>query len=99
MGTGVAPTHILQKADTLFSLSKEALKRNAIDELWRVKAATSGKSLGAVILSDTVMDQIRKELRRQTGHNMDSRELSDPVNRTAATQLVHAGQDRLGVGL
>jgi hypothetical protein len=31
-------------------LSKEAFKRNAIDELWRVKAATSAKSLGAVIL-------------------------------------------------
>jgi hypothetical protein len=68
-----------QKADTLFYLSKEALKRNAIDELWRVKAATSGKSLGAVILSDTVMDQIRKELRRQTGHNMDPKELTEAI--------------------
>ena len=44
------------------------------------------------------MDQVRRELRRQTGHNMDPRELSDPVKRTAATQPVHAGQDRLGVG-
>jgi hypothetical protein len=69
VGTGVAPTHVLQKADTLFYLSEEALKRNAINELWRVKAATSAKSLGAVILSDTVMDQVHRELRRQTGHN------------------------------
>jgi hypothetical protein len=68
-----------QKADTLFYLSKEAFKRRAIDELWRVKAATSAKSLGAVITSDAVMDQIRKELRRQTSHNMDPKELSELI--------------------
>jgi hypothetical protein len=33
----------------------------------------------SVILSDTVMDQIRKELRRQTGHNMDPKELTDTI--------------------
>ena len=68
-----------QKAGTLFYLSKEAFKRHAIDELWRVKAATSAKSLATVITSDTVMDQIRKELRRQTGHNIDPAELSDLI--------------------
>jgi hypothetical protein len=68
-----------QKAETLFYLSKEAVKRRAIDELWRVKAATSAKSLGMVITSDTVMEQIRKELRRQTGHNMDQKELSELI--------------------
>jgi hypothetical protein len=68
-----------QKADKLFYLSKEAFKRHAIDDLWQVKAATSAKSLGAVITSDTVMDQIRKELRRQTGHNADPKELSETI--------------------
>lgn len=75
LGEG-GPTY---KADTMFYLSKEAFKRNAIDELWRVKAATSAKSLGAVITSDAVMDQIRKELRRQTGHNADPKELSELI--------------------
>jgi hypothetical protein len=41
----------------LFYLSKEAFKRRAIDELWRVKAATSAKSLGQVITSDVLIDQ------------------------------------------
>ncbi|MDR0345572.1 MAG: type I restriction enzyme HsdR N-terminal domain-containing protein [Nocardiopsaceae bacterium] len=68
-----------QKADILFYLAKEALKRNAMDELWRVKAATSAKSLVTVIMSDTVVDQIRKELRRQTGHNMDPKDLSELI--------------------
>ena len=66
-----------QKADVLFYLSKEAFKRHLIDDLWRVKAATSPNSLGAVVTSDTIIDQIRKELRRQTGHNVDSDELRD----------------------
>jgi predicted type IV restriction endonuclease len=68
-----------QKADTLFYLSKDAFKRRVIDELWRVKAATSAKSLAAVITSDTVMEQIRKELRRQTGHNIDPAELGELI--------------------
>jgi hypothetical protein len=68
-----------QKADTLFYLSKEAFKRHLIDDLWQVKAATSAKSLAAVIVSDTVVDQIRKELRRQTGHNVVPAELSQLI--------------------
>jgi hypothetical protein len=65
------------KIDGLFYLSKEAFKRHAIDEVWRVKAATSAKSLGTVITSDAVVEQIRKELRRQTGHNMEGGELRE----------------------
>jgi hypothetical protein len=38
----------IQKADTRFYLSKKAFKRQAHDELWRGKAATSAKSLGMV---------------------------------------------------
>jgi Type I restriction enzyme R protein N terminus (HSDR_N) len=68
-----------QKADALFPLSKEGFKHRVIDELWRVKAATSAKSIGTAITSDTVIEQIRKELRRQTGHNVDPAELKDLI--------------------
>ncbi len=78
-----------QKADTLFHLSKEAFKRHVIDELWRVKAATSAKSLGTVITSDSVMDQIRKELRRQTGRNMDPAEPSDLIRSSVLRPEAH----------
>jgi hypothetical protein len=44
-----------QKADTLFYLSKEAFRRHVIDDLWKVKAATSAKSLAAVITGPTVI--------------------------------------------
>jgi hypothetical protein len=72
-GDGPAP------ADALFHLSKEAFKHHVIDGLWRVRAATSATSLGTVITSDPVIGQIRKELRRRTGHDVDPAELSDLI--------------------
>jgi hypothetical protein len=57
-----------QKADSLFHPSKEGF--SVIDQLWRVKAAISATSIGTAITSDTVIEQNRKELRRQTGHSM-----------------------------
>lgn len=68
---------LAQKTDVLFCLSKEAFKRHLIDDLWQVKAATSASSLRAVITSDMIIDQIRKELRRQTGHNVEPAELRE----------------------
>jgi len=60
-----------QKANQLFYLSREALKRRQIDELWIAKRATSPKSLAGVISSAPVMAAILKELKRQTGYNAD----------------------------
>jgi len=63
------------KANQLFYLTRESLKRRQIDELWRTKRATSPRSLAEVLVSESVTEAIRKELRRQTGHNADSKEL------------------------
>ena len=35
--------------------------------------------VAAVIVTDTVIDQIRRELRRRTGHSMDPAELSELI--------------------
>ncbi len=64
-----------QKANQLFYLTRESLKRRQIDELWRAKRATSPKSLSDVLLSDSVTDAIRKELRRETGQNVEAKEI------------------------
>jgi hypothetical protein len=64
------------KADQLFYLSKEAMKRHLIEELWKAKAATSPKALADALLSDAVVDGIRKEVRRSTGHNADVKEIA-----------------------
>jgi len=41
----------------------------------KAKRATSPKSLSKVLVSESVADAIRKELRRRTGHNIDGQEI------------------------
>jgi hypothetical protein len=64
------------KAGKLFYLTRDALKRRQLDELWKAKAATSPKSVGRALLSDPVLDALRKELRRGTGLNVETKELA-----------------------
>jgi hypothetical protein len=64
------------KANKLFYISREALRRRQLDELWKAKAATSPKSMGKALLSEPVLDALRKELRRATGMNLDAKELA-----------------------
>lgn len=66
---------VTTKANELFYLTREAFKRRQIDELWKAKAATSPKSLATVVTSEAVAEAIRKELRRQTGRNVETKEL------------------------
>ncbi|MCA1606421.1 MAG: type I restriction enzyme HsdR N-terminal domain-containing protein [Acidobacteria bacterium] len=77
---------IAQKVDSLFHLSKDAIRRRLLDELWKAKAATAPKSLATIVLSDSVIEAVRKELRRQTAYNVDLTELrrvlSDEVIRS-----------------
>ncbi|GGJ96048.1 hypothetical protein GCM10010123_27490 [Pilimelia anulata] len=71
------------KVDLLFPLTRAAFKRRLIDEIWRAKAATSPRSLAVALLSDPVVDALRKELRKQTGHNVDPKELARLLTTTA----------------
>ncbi|MFC6080840.1 type I restriction enzyme HsdR N-terminal domain-containing protein [Sphaerisporangium aureirubrum] len=64
------------KTDALFYLSKDAFKRRLIDELWKARAATSPKALAQVVMSEVVLESIRKEVRRQTSHNADTKDLA-----------------------
>lgn len=63
------------KTDQLFHLSKEALKRRLLEDLWRAKSATSPRSLAAVLTSEVVVEAIRKELRRQTSYNCETTQI------------------------
>lgn len=71
----LSETSLAAKTDALFYLTREAFKRRLIDDLWRARAATSAKSLSQVLLSEVVVEAIRKELRRQTSHNADVGEI------------------------
>lgn len=73
---------VAQKAGQLFYITREALKRRQIDELWKAKRATAPGSLAKVVLSPAVTETIRKELRRSTGQNVDTGELARLLRET-----------------
>lgn len=50
------------------------MKRHLVDELWKAKAASSPKARAAVLMSDSVVDSVRREVRRQSGINADANE-------------------------
>lgn len=66
---------VAPKVAELFHLSKPAMKRQTISALWLTKKATSPASIARAILSPTVLDAIRKEVRRQTDHNASVAEI------------------------
>ncbi|SPT53498.1 Predicted type IV restriction endonuclease [Actinomyces bovis] len=63
-------------AAALFPLSKESFGRGQIEELWKERAATAPKHLAEVMLSEKVVDEARKELKRRTGLNVEGAELA-----------------------
>jgi predicted type IV restriction endonuclease len=65
-----------KKIDSLFFLHRDALKRGLIDDLWKRKAATAPRSLADVLLTDVVLDTVRKEIRRTSGYNPEPEELA-----------------------
>ncbi|ODA90001.1 hypothetical protein ATY41_02875 [Leifsonia xyli subsp. xyli] len=60
-----------KKVEKLFHLHRSAMKRDTIDALWKRQTATSPNALAAVLLSDSVIDATRKEIRRSSGFNPD----------------------------
>ncbi len=71
-----------QKADALFFLTRESLKRRQIDELWKAKRATSPKSLAQILLAESVITEIRRELKRATGHAVEDEEITRLLRET-----------------
>lgn len=64
-----------QKANKLFYLTRESLKRRQINELWKAKQATSPRSLAEILLTETVITALRRELWRKRGHRVEADEV------------------------
>lgn len=75
----LGPASLAEKAELMFLLHKEALKRRRIDEVWRHRAATEPGALLDVLLSEPVLDQLRKEVRRRTGIATTAESLSEVI--------------------
>ncbi|CAN5212348.1 hypothetical protein BH09ACT6_BH09ACT6_05810 [soil metagenome] len=65
-----------KKIEGLFYLHRSAMKRGLIDELWKRRAATSPTALKDVLLTQPVLDAMRKEIKRASGYNPDTEELA-----------------------
>lgn len=71
-----------EKAEQLFYLTRESLKRRQIDELWKARRATAPGSLAEVLVSGPVLAAVRKELRRRTGHKTEDEEIARLLRET-----------------
>ncbi|MBL0705137.1 type I restriction enzyme HsdR N-terminal domain-containing protein [Sinomonas cellulolyticus] len=63
----LGPESAETKASKLFYLHHESLKRRQIEEVWRHSAATAPELLLDVILSEPVLDLVRREVKKRTG--------------------------------
>ena len=70
---------VAKKADAMFYMSREAFKRHAVDDLWKRRSATSAKAVAKIVMSDKIIEEVRKELRRQTGFNADAKTIEETM--------------------
>lgn len=68
-----------KKTDKLFLIHREALKKNVIAEEWRRRAATSPSAIASALVSDAVLDALRKEVRTRTKFNADVEDLAEII--------------------
>jgi predicted type IV restriction endonuclease len=73
---------VRDKVDNFFYITRESLKRDQISQVWKATLATSPSSLAHTVLSESVVDAIRKELRRTTGHKIEPAEITEILRNT-----------------
>jgi len=76
-----------QKTSELFYITREAMKRRLMDDLWKARSATSPKALASILRSAPVVDAVRRELRRVSGHRAESAELLGLLNNVIRQEL------------
>lgn len=75
----LGPASLAEKTEQMFLLHREALKRRRIDEAWKHRAATEPDALLDIILSDVILDAIRKEVKRRTGTTTTPEAVSEVI--------------------
>lgn len=68
------------KTNELFHISREAMRRNQLDELWKARSATSARAVAAVLRGSAVVELVRKEIRRISGHRAEASEILQVMN-------------------
>jgi len=67
------------KVQSLLAISREGFAKGLIDEAWRQRFVSSPKALKPVILSKSVIEEIRKELWRQQRTKVDADQLRQSI--------------------
>jgi Type I restriction enzyme R protein N terminus (HSDR_N) len=75
----LGPASLEEKAEKMFLLHHDALKRRKIDEVWKHRAATEPGALLGLLLSEPMLEQIRKEVKRRTGMTTTAEILSEVI--------------------
>jgi predicted type IV restriction endonuclease len=69
------------KTNLLFLISKEGLSKGRLGEYLSAQNAISPKTLKSIFLTDDVLSAIRREVKRKTKFNVDSKDLKEAVKR------------------
>lgn len=69
------------KADLMFLISKEGLSKGRLADYLSAQNAVSPKTLKPIFLSDDVLAAVKKEIKRKTKHNIDSKDLKNAVKK------------------
>jgi predicted type IV restriction endonuclease len=64
-----------EKIDQLFLISREAIQKGRLDAVWKEKFSTSPKALKPILLSEGVLDEMRKVLWRESKLRVETAEL------------------------
>jgi len=68
-----------EKIEHLYLLSKESLTKNILDEYWEEETALGADNIVSVMLSDGVLERIRRDLKQLTGYAITAGELRDKL--------------------
>jgi hypothetical protein len=74
------------KIDYLFYLTKEAMKRDLIEDLWKQQAATAPAQLLRALSAPSVIAEIRREVRKRSGQNVKEADISRLIRDTLVRQ-------------
>ncbi len=71
-----------KKIEALSYITKEAMIRNRIDDLWQATKATAPESLAHHLTSEPVLNTLRNQIRKETGHRVTNEELASLLKST-----------------
>lgn len=69
------------KIEKLWMISRNALKRGALNELWKAESALQDSVLAKALLSTNVQKHIRAEIRRITSELVDAERLKQAISK------------------